>query len=1267
LPGIGWFGHISRTTQKIARRATNATGRILCLSVPVKLSDVPAQVFPSNRQPNYSGAAIQGKGKKHKANVGGPKRIYPVSNPAYQLTVLRPAGPGRVFKRIRTDGRVEAADRVRRFMHSVENVATPEQLLDVVRRAASSNSAVVRGGAATDRQPVIRQQADVRDRGDEGFRDVPRGWLAMDVDQLVLPPMTDWRDDLAGVVEYAIGLLPEAFHDARIVYALTASHGLEFDGLKRWTGNYTDTVRLRLWALLDRPIDAKTAEAWTAAMDPRLGLDVAICRTVQLNYTARPRCDDGSDPLAPFIARGLAVVGLRDGLDDRVVVPEGIEAEARWSRAEGRAAGCASHPSAAAAILAIGRPAQPGGRPEVRSHLHAAANHTARAEWNARRTPTAEAVAETVRRDVLARREVIEPTLTANGRKWSEVLAYLGDELDRYTEWLVARGPVLHGSDGGGGRKVVRRVEAASPPKSNVVVLSRDELLEKTRSEIAEFVRDDVIGFWAKHREAWARVWDPDPEDRSPVVVPLAPRKMLAVSTGANKTGAAIGGALDVVAADRATGGNKAAYIIGPHHKLTAELEARVTETAREKGRRANVLRWLGRLQPDPKQPGKKMCHRPADVEVVEGFGLPVDATLCAGCPLADACGYMRQLEAAPFADVVVGTHAALTQMPAALPDPAVCFVDEAGWSSMLPADSTVALGALRKRPGDKLPAEVRAARVELANVLEAEADGGIRADVLHALSKSLEAKGLAPADLAKREFAAADNLTKAVTGLSGAELEVALQEQLGDAAALKAARRMGSLWLAVGAAADLPPGARSGRLAVITTDRDNDVREIRVRWKAGLAKRWVDVPIMFLDATADHAVLEAVFENVTPSPRYVAFNEHVKIRQVVDRSLSHSAIAPPTDDELKDAKPRQIEAAATARRNARKVLAALIADALRRYNGAPVLAIAPLATERIWREGPLPSWLSVTHHGATVGLDAYGNVRALYDCGRTLPRAEAVERLAGAITGAEPALKGYKRTQAEIVGADGSAVVVDAWTHPDPLCEALRWQLCEAALVQNVGRGRGLHRTADRPLDIHLWTDIAVDELGPVDHALWQGPTTDEEMLARGVWLELPADAAKVHPNVVVSAAALKQARIRYDQRHLPIETIISKCRWSYRYRPATVGRSAVGRATFLNPTSEAEARAYLEAHLGTLAFIEAIPPPPELEPVDDDVAAPPRLPPALPRPRPENVIWWPDPGSRGDRWPVDLTFIFDANRPVVGARVEYRGALSGVGPPPS
>ena len=47
------------------------------------------------------------------------------NSPAYQLTLLRPAGPGRVYKRLRPDGRVEAADNVRKFFHSVESVDTP--------------------------------------------------------------------------------------------------------------------------------------------------------------------------------------------------------------------------------------------------------------------------------------------------------------------------------------------------------------------------------------------------------------------------------------------------------------------------------------------------------------------------------------------------------------------------------------------------------------------------------------------------------------------------------------------------------------------------------------------------------------------------------------------------------------------------------------------------------------------------------------------------------------------------------------------------------------------------------------------------------------------------------------------------------------------------------------------------------------------------------------------------------------------------------------
>ena len=53
---------------------------------------------------------------------------------------------------------------------------------------------------------------------------------------------------------------------------------------------------------------------------------------------------------------------------------------------------------------------------------------------------------------------------------------------------------------------------------------------------------------------------------------------------------------------------------------------------------------------------------------------------------------------------------------------------------------------------------------------------------------------------------------------------------------------------------------------------------------------------------------------------------------------------------------------------------------------------------------------------------------------------------------------------------------------HADPTAEAIRWSICEAELIQAMGRGRGVNRTAENPLQIDLLTDVVlpvtVDEL---------------------------------------------------------------------------------------------------------------------------------------------------------------------------------------------
>jgi putative DNA primase/helicase len=83
----------------------------------------------------------------------------------------------------------------------------------------------------------------------------------------------------------------------------------------------------------------------------------------------------------------------------------------------------------------------------------------------------------------------------------------------------------------------------------------------------------------------------------------------------------------------------------------------------------------------------------------------------------------------------------------------------------------------------------------------------------------------------------------------------------------------------------------------------------------------------------------------------------------------------------------------------------------------------------------------------------------------------------------------------------DGGAIIGGTDRHPDPIAEALRWSICEAELIQSIGRGRGVNRTAETPLQVDLLTNVplpfAIEEAGPFRDF---EPSPFDLMAARGL-----------------------------------------------------------------------------------------------------------------------------------------------------------------------
>src|SRR5262249_37361642 len=134
-----------------------------------------------------------------------------------------------------------------------------------------------------------------------------------------------------------------------------------------------------------------------------------------------------------------------------------------------------------------------------------------------------------------------------------------------------------------------------------------------------------------------------------------------------------------------------------------------------------------------------------------------------------------------------------------------------------------------------------------------------------------------------------------------------------------------------------------------------------------------------------------------------------------------------------------------------------------------------------------VPDWLKLMHWGGLTGTNILQHVRALFVVGRPQAPPEVVTQQAEALFGAYIPEREYvdrrKGGRIPILPdiAGNNTIVVEEKAAPQPRAERLGGQVTEGGLSQAVGRGRAGRRGEGEPLDLHLWTDVPVPELGPV------------------------------------------------------------------------------------------------------------------------------------------------------------------------------------------
>lgn len=178
-------------------------------------------------------------------------------------------------------------------------------------------------------------------------------------------------------------------------------------------------------------------------------------------------------------------------------------------------------------------------------------------------------------------------------------------------------------------------------------------------------------------------------------------------------------------------------------------------------------------------------------------------------------------------------------------------------------------------------------------------------------------------------------------------------------------------------------------------------------------------------------------------------------------------------------------------------------------------------------------------HFKAIAGLDFFKDVALLIVIGRPLPGSDELAKLTSAYFGHLP--KGeYQTVRRGLLMRDGSRGAVSVIEHEDPTGELMRAAVCDDEVIQAIGRGRGVNRTIENPLEVQLLADVALpmvhDRVVPWDS---MKPDSIQRMLLAGLAVDSPADAAALHPVLFETVAAADHAFRRAGfNRQNPIGT---------------------------------------------------------------------------------------------------------------------------------
>ena len=314
------------------------------------------------------------------------------------------------------------------------------------------------------------------------------------------------------------------------------------------------------------------------------------------------------------------------------------------------------------------------------------------------------------------------------------------------------------------------------------------------------------------------------------------------------------------------------------------------------------------------------------------------------------------------------------------------------------------------------------------------------------------------------------------------------------------------------------------GRLEIGREDARNGIRPITVRRQKPIHRTLSGKPVLHLDATLRPELARTILPDLEVT-EIAAETPHMRLRLITGPFGKGSLCDGPHAD------PAELQR----RSNRRAECVDYVRWHARRFKRTLVIAYKDIEADFAGIPG-----VEAAHFNAIAGLDGYRDVGLLIVVGRPLPGTDDLGRLCAALFG-HLLQGGYHKPLTGISMRAGPVRGVRATTHEDARAEVLRAAVCGDELIQAIGRGRGVNRTADNPLEVHVLADVALplvhDRLSDRD---LEAPDVLQRMLLAGLAEDSPEHAARLHPELFVSVEAAKKAFQRGGtQGHSPISDI--------------------------------------------------------------------------------------------------------------------------------